>query len=167
MLEFALAAVLAIHPAPECAVTLEARDKAPRRILRLRPACPIGYSSTHAALRALLAHSGAEPQARVSLGRIVEYPWLSSLLAREASASRHWDAAAGRPVKGHENLWVAQMLRAMPEFTVLFDKWQIAAVSVEKVLIQPAAQLQLAAGAPVPAGARLPYDAILFVTLRR
>jgi hypothetical protein len=50
---------------------------------------------------------------------------------------------------------------------VLFDSWQIAAVSVEKVLIQPAAQLQLAAGAPVAAGARLPYDAILFVTLRR
>jgi len=167
MLELALATVLAIHPAPECAVTLEARDEAPRRILRLRPACPIGYSSTHAALRALLAHSGSEPQARLSLGRIVEYPWLSSLLAREASSSRHWDAAAGRPVKGHENQWVARMLRAMPEFTALFDSWQIEGVSVEKVLIKPAAQLPLAAGAPLPPNARLPYDAIVWVTLKR
>ena len=168
MLELALAAVLAIHPAPECNVTLESRDEAPHRILRLRPACPIGPSSTHAALRALLAHS--EPnatEARVSFGRIVEYPWLSSLLAREASVARGWNAATGRPVKGHENQWVAQMLRAMPEFTALFDRWQIAGVSIEKVLIKPAAQLSLPAGAPVPADARLPYDAILFVTLRR
>ena len=166
MLELALAAVLAIHPAPECAVTLEAREETPRRILRLRPACPIGYSSTHAALRALLAHADAT-EARVSLGRIVEYPWLSSLLAREASVARGWDAATGRPVKGHENQWVARMLQAMPEFTALFDSWQIEGVSVEKVLIKPAAQLPLAAGAPLPPNARLPYDAIVWVTLRR
>jgi hypothetical protein len=55
----------------------------------------------------------------------------------------------------------------MPEFTVLFDRWQIAAVSVEKVLIMPAAKLPLASGAPVSPNARLPYDAILWVTLRR
>ena len=166
MLELALAAVLAIYPAPECTVTLESREETPHRILRLRPSCPIGHSSTHAALRALLAHADAT-EARVSFGRIVEYPWLSSLLAREASVAPGWNSAAGRPVKGHENQWVAQMLRAMPEFTVLFDMWQITAVSVEKVLIKPAAQLPLAAGAPVAANARLPYDAILFVTLRR
>src|SRR6185369_6031666 len=166
MLELALATVLAVHPAPECKVALESREETPHRILRLRPECPIGYKSTHAALRALLAHAeGGE--ARVSFGRIVEYPWLSSLLAREASVSRNWDAAAGRPVKGHENQWVAQMLRAMPEFTALFDSWQIAGVSVEKVLIKPATPLPLAGGAPLPANARLPYDAILWVTLRR
>jgi hypothetical protein len=166
VIALALATVLAIHPAPECTVALESHDEVPHRILRLRPSCPIGHSSTHAALRALLAHADAT-EARVSFGRIVEYPWLSSLLAREASVSRNWNAATGRPVKGHENQWVAQMLRAMPEFTVLFDSWQLAGVSVEKVLIMPAAKLPLAAGAPVPPNARLPYDAILFVTLRR
>ena len=166
MIELALATVLATFPAPECAVTLEARDEVPHRVLRMRPACPLGPSSTHAALRALLSHVDAT-EAHLSFGRIVEYPWLSSLLAREASVARGWDFAAGRPVKGHENQWVAQMLRAMPEFTALFDKWQIAGVSVEKVLIKPAAQLPLAAGAPIPANARLPYDAILWVTLRR
>ena len=165
MLELAVATVLAIHVASECTVTLESREEEPR-ILRMRPACPIGHASTHAALRALLTYADAT-EARISFGRIVEYPWLSSLLAREASVSRNWDAAAGRPVKGHENQWVAQMLRAMPEFTALFDKWQIAGVSVEKVLIKPASQLPLAAGAPLPANARLPYDAILWVTLRR
>lgn len=166
MLELALATVLAIHPAPECTVALESSEETPHRILRLRPSCPIGYKSTHASLRALLAHAGAN-EARVSFGRIVEYPWLSSLLAREASVSRTWDAAKGRPVKGHENQWVAQRLRALPEFTVLFDSWQIGGVSVEKVLVKAAAQLELPAGAPVAADARLPYDAILWVTLKR
>ena len=165
MLELAVATVLAIHVASECTVTLESREEAPR-ILRMRPACPIGRASTHAALRALLTYAD-ETEARVSFGRIVEYPWLSSLLAREASVARGWDMVAGRPVKGHENQWVAQMLRAMPEFTALFDSWQISGVSVEKVLIKPASQLPLAAGAPLPASAQLPYDAILWVTLRR
>lgn len=167
MFEVALATVLAIHPAPECAVALESREESPRRVLRLRPSCPIGYSSTHAALQALLAHAAEGTEARLSFGRIVEYPWLSSLLAREASSSRHWDAAAGRPVRGTENQWVARMLLAMPEFTALFDSWQIAGVSVEKVLIKPAAHLPLATGAPLRPDARLPYDAILWVTLRR
>jgi len=165
MLELALATVIAVHPAPECRVLLEAREEAPHRVLRLRPSCPIGYSSTHAALQALLANAGSE--ARISFGRIVDYPWLSALLAREASVARTWDASAGRPRSGGENQWVARMLAAMPEFTALFDRWQIAGISVEKVLLKPAAELPLPEGAPLPREARLPYDAILFVTLRR
>ena len=46
-LELALATVIAIHPAPECQVQLEARQEEPHRVLRLRPSCPIGYASTH------------------------------------------------------------------------------------------------------------------------
>ena len=166
MIELALATVLAVHPAPECDVKLEAREEQPHRVLRMRPSCPIGHASTHAALRALLLHP-ADGEAHVLFGRIVEYPWLSALLAREASVSRRWDATKGRPYKGHENQWVAQMLRAMPEFTALFDSWEITGISVEKVLVKPAAQLPLPEGAPIPREARLPYDAILWVTLRR
>ena len=165
MLELALATVLAVYPAAECTVQLEAREETPHRVLRMRPSCPIGYSSTHAALKALLGH--AEREARISFGRIVDYPWLSTLLAREASAARSWDASRGRPRSGGENQWVARMLGAMPEFTALFDSWQVAGISVEKVLLKPAAQLPLAEGAPTPRDARLPYDAILWVTLRR
>ena len=165
MLELALATVIAVHPAPECQVQLETRQEEPHRVLRMRPSCPIGYASTHAALRALLGQ--AEDEARVSFGRIVDYPWLSSLLAREASVARTWDASAGKPRTGGENQWVAKMLGAMPEFTALFDRWQIAGISVEKVLLKKAGELPLAEGSPVPREARLPYDAILWVTLRR
>jgi hypothetical protein len=55
----------------------------------------------------------------------------------------------------------------MPEFTVLFDRWQITGVSVEKVLVKRAVELTLPAGAPVAPEAKLPYDAILWVTLKR
>ena len=165
MFELALATVLAIHPAAECQVLLEAREETPHRVLRMRPSCPIGYSSTHMALKALLGHASGE--ARISFGRIVDYPWLSALLAREASVARSWDASTGRPRAGGENQWVARMLGAMPEFTALFDSWQVAGISVEKVLLKPAAQLPLPEGAPLPREAKLPYDAILWVTLRR
>ena len=59
------------------------------------------------------------------------------------------------------------MLRGVPEFTVLFDRWAVASVSAEKVLTARVDELPLAAGTPLPADARLPYDALLIVGLRR
>jgi len=167
MFELAFAAVITMYPAAECAVALELREEPPHRLLRLRPGCPIGHASTHGAVRAMLQHAGDAAEARLFFGRIVEYPWLSSLLAREASSSRRWDPAAGRPMRGSDNRYVAEALRAMPEFTALFDGWRISGVAVEKVLLKPAAELPLPAGAPTPARAKLPYDAMLWVTLRR
>jgi hypothetical protein len=166
MLELLIAAAIGSYAAPECEVAFERHDES-RLVLRLRPACPIGFSSTHGAVRALLEKAGDAQELSLSFGRIERYPWLSSLLARQASSSRRWDLGAGRPVQGHENAYVATALRGMPEFGALFDRWQVAGVSVEKVLVKPAAELPLPAGAPVPARSRLPYDAILYVTLKR
>lgn len=175
MLELLIAAGIAAFPAAECNVALERMEKE-RLILSLRPACPIGYSSTQGAVRELLAHAdgAAENPAALSVdfGRIERYGWLSEMLARQASSSRRWNLAAGRPHEAegkavHENAYVAAALRGMPEFTALFGRWQIAGISIEKVLVKPAAELRLAAGAPVPPDAKLPYDAILWVTLKR
>ncbi len=166
MIELLAAAAFATHPAPECAVALERREEA-RLVLRLRPSCPLGFSSTHGAVRAILAHAGEARELCLAFGRIVEYPWLSALLARQASSSRRWDPAAGRPLEGTENAYVAAALRGMPEFTALFDSWRILGVSVEKVLRRPARELSLPAGAPLPGSALLPYDAQLWVRLAR
>ena len=171
MLELLIAAAVGGFQAPECEVAFE-RIEETRTILRLRPACPIGFSSTQAAVRQILAQSGDAAVITLSFGRIERYPWLSSLLARQASSSRRWDAAAGRPLEDrgkpvHENAYVAAALRGMPEFTALFDRWAVAGVSVEKVLVRRAAELQLPAGAPVAPDAKLPWDAIVWVTLRR
>jgi hypothetical protein len=136
-------------------------------VLRLRPACALGYGATHDAVRALLARERDAREISLSFGRIERYAWLSEMLARQASSSRRWNLAAGRPTEGHENAYVAAALRGMPEFTALFDRWQVIGLSVEKVLTRAAADLRLPAGAPVPADAKLPYDALLRVTLRR
>jgi hypothetical protein len=153
-----------LYAAPECAVRLEVRAEQP---LRLRPACPLGFSSTHGAVRALLAQAGAAREARLHFGRIVEYPWLSELLARQASASRLWNPASGEARGLSPESYVATALRGMPEFTVLFDRWDIESISVEKVLLKPAAALPMPAGFPFPPESRLPYDALLMVVLRR
>jgi hypothetical protein len=174
VLEFLITAAVVVQggfAAPECEVAFERRQET-RLVLRLRPACPIGFSSTQGAVRAILDNAGDAQELSLAFGRIERYAWLSSLLARQASSSRRWNLAAGRPYeeKGkavHENAYVAAALRGMPEFTALFDRWQIAGISVEKVLVKPAAQLPLAQGAPVPADAKLPYDAILWVFLKR
>ncbi len=166
MLEILIAAAIGGFAAPECEVAFE-RFEETRTILRVRPACPIGFTSTQTAVRQILQQAGDAAVVTLSLGRIERYPWLSDALARQASSSRRWDAAAGRPVAGHSNAYVAAALRGMPEFTVLFERWQVAGVSVEKVLWKRAAELQLPAGAPVSPRAKLPYDAILWVTLQR
>ena len=75
--------------------------------------------------------------------------------------------AAGKPLDGHENAYVAAALRGMPEFTALFERWLIAGVSVEKVLVKSASELSLPTGAPVPPDAKLPYDAIVWIALKR
>ena len=172
MLELLIAAGISAFPAPECDVGFEIREEM-QRVLRLRPACPIGYASTQGAVRAILAqadgaavHPAVHPtEVSLAFGRIERYPWLSEMLARQASSSRRWNPATGRPHDGNENAYVAAALRGMPEFTALFGRWRIAGVSVEKVLIRPADELRLAAGAPLPPGSKLPYDAILSVRL--
>lgn len=172
MLELLIAAVTATaaggYAAPECNVAFE-RSVETRTTLRLRPDCPLGRPSTQGAVRAILALAEGDgaPEVSLAFGRIERYPWLSALLARQASSSRHWNPEAGRPHAGHENAYVAAALRGMPEFTALFGRWRIAGVSVEKVLLKRAAELQLASGAPVPPESKLPYDAILWITLQR
>jgi hypothetical protein len=152
--------------APECRVGFERHEEA-RLVLRLRPSCTLGYRSTHEAVRALLAQEGDARELSLAFGRIERYPWLSSLLARQASSSRRWDPRTGKPYTGSDNAYVAAALRGMPEFTAMFDRWLIAGVSVEKVLTKAAAELPLPAGAPLPPDSKLPYDAIVWVTIRR
>ena len=165
MLGLLIAAAIAAFPAAECNVALGRIEKE-RLILSLRPACPIGYASTRGAVRELLTHADGAAVFSVDFGRIERYAWLSEMLARQASSSRRWNLAAGRPHDGHENAYVAAALRGMPEFTALFERWQIVGISIEKVLVKPAAELRLAAGAPVGPEAKLPYDAILWVRLK-
>ncbi|MEJ2173886.1 MAG: hypothetical protein P8Y76_02965 [bacterium] len=150
----------------DCAVRVEAFADAGRRpYYRLRPECELSRAATVTALEAVRASAPASREISVGFGRIVLYPWLSSLLAREASSARGWDAARGRPQQGHENAFVAGLLERSPEFGALFAERRIISVLVEKVLVRPAAELDLPAGAPFPDSALFPFDAQLWVVL--
>lgn len=139
MFQLLIAAAIGAFAAPECEVAFE-KFQETRQVLRLRPACPLGHASTQNAVRAILAQADA-PEISLAFGRIERYAWLSTLLAQQK-----------QPPRGKENAHVAAALRAMPEFIALFEGWQVAGVSVEKVLLNRDQR---------------PYDAILWVTLKR
>lgn len=150
----------------DCAVRIETFADAGRRpYYRLRPECELSRAATVTALDAVRASAPASREISLGFGRIVLYPWLSSLLAREASSAPGWDAARGQPQQGHENAFVARLLERSPEFGALFAERRIISVLVEKVLVRPAAELDLPDGAPFPDAALFPFDAQLWVVL--
>jgi hypothetical protein len=150
---------LALAAAP-CTPGVEWRNEG---VVQLVPACPPEFTPTQAGVRDAVRQAGRREQLLVGFGRIARYPWLSSLLAREASASRDWPEARSVP-EGY----VARTLLRMPEFAALFDPpWRIAGIVVKDARVKPAAELDLPQGHPLPRGFTLPYDAELFVTLTR
>jgi len=145
--------------AAACAIAIEAQQDAQ---LRLQPACPAAFTATHAAVGEALARSADRRQVTLHLGRLTGYPWLSALLARQASSSRQWSERVA------PDAYVRRALLGMPEFTALFDPpWRIEGLAVESVRLRPARELDLAQGHPVPPERLLPYDAIVSVNLVR
>jgi hypothetical protein len=171
--EFLLVAAVTAAPniearvtTPDCTVRIESRiEEGHRPFYRLRPDCALSRRSTAKAVETLQMQAPAQREISIAFGRIVDYPWLSILLAREASAAPGWDAARGRPQKEHPNVFVADLLARLPEFRALFGRRALLTVLVEKVLVAPASELDLPQGAPFPPGARLPLDAQLWVIL--
>lgn len=150
---------LALAAAP-CALEPEWRNEG---VVQLLPACPPGYTATLEGVRAALRQAGRREELVIGFGRVAQYPWLSSFLARQASSSRHWPEARATP-EGY----VTRALMGMPEFTALFDPpWRVASLVVRDVRVKPAAELDLPQGHPLPPEFLLPYDAELVVTLVR
>jgi hypothetical protein len=150
---------LALAAAP-CAVGAEWRNEG---VVQLLPACPPEFTPTLEGVRTAIRQAGKREQLLIGFGKLAQYPWLATLLARQASASRHWPEERAAP-EGY----VTRALLGMPEFTALFDPpWRIASLVVKDVRVKPAAELDLPQGHPLPPDFALPYDAELFVTLQR
>lgn len=142
--------------AAACAIAIEAQQDGS---LLLRPACPAQFGATRQAVGEALARGTGSRELTLHFGRLERYPWLSTLLARQASSSRQW----GEGVEPGD--YVRRALLGMPEFTVLVDPpWRIERLAVSDVRLRPARELDLAQGHPVPPHRLLPYDAR--VTLR-
>jgi hypothetical protein len=151
--------VIELLAAAACAIAIDAQQDGS---LLLRPACPAQFSATRAAVGDALARSASRRELTLHFGRLEAYPWLSTLLARQASSSRQW----GEGVEAND--YVRRALLGMPEFTVLVDPpWRIESLAVAGVRLKAARELDLAQGAPVPPERLLPYDAQVTLRLAR
>lgn len=152
-------AALALAATP-CVLDVEWRNEGDVAILA---ECPPAYFATREAVKTAMRQAGRREDLRIRFGRVAAHPWLSSLLARQASSSRYWPEERSAP-----EAYVTRALLSMPEFTALFDpRWRIASLVVQDVRLKPASQLDLPKGHPLPRGTMLPYDAELLVTLVR
>lgn len=132
--------------AGECTLSLEAASQT----LRLRvqhprhQSCPITVQDMQAMLTAAMAEipksAGNSHYTSLALGRLIDYPWLSSYLAQTALQDRQWNKQKGKSLSGDINAYVARILSSaevLRQFQPALGRsgYQVTAVSVEKVLV--------------------------------
>ena len=131
--------------------------------------CPVSEATFEATVHAWASGwlPGAFAPTSFSLGRAIDYPWLTVLIARGALESENWDASAGRPRAGGVNAFVAALLSneallARVNRTLSVSGYRAVGASVEKVLVDDAATVL---GDPALRGRRVPFDAQVWFTL--
>jgi hypothetical protein len=170
--------VIVSSKAGECNLSLESNEK--WHTLRLRAHNP-EYKGCHIDKDSMLSVLGAaflktEPPklegsySSLSLGRLIDYPWLSQYLAATAYRDRGWDSKKGKPVAMDINKYVSQLLfrkELMAQIETVFEKggYRIRAVAVEKVLVGgfreiPSYQGEMHSG-------QVPYDAQVWFRLEK
>lgn len=100
---------------------------------------------------------------RIFLGRLSELPEMSKELSARARQAKEWDLAAGKPVRGEVNVFVARLLLKSDVLRDLLGGMPLARVTVEKVLVPSRDMVtRWKRGAPYP-NKRVPYDCLLWV----
>ncbi len=106
----------------------------------------------------------------LSIGRLIDYPWLSQYLATTAYQDSGWDSRRGKPAVMDMNKYVANVLsgeelRTQIESPFLKGGYKVIGVMVEKVLIGSFREVPLFQGEMVPG--RVPYDAQVWIRLEK
>ena len=102
---------------------------------------------------------------RIFLGRLLELPGMSKELSSTSRQAREWNVAAGKPVRGDENVFVARLLLKNEALRELLGGLKLAHISVEKVLIPSRDMVtRWKRGASYP-NKRVPYDCLLWVEI--
>ncbi len=168
--------ILASSTVGECSLTVEVNENS--HTLRLRahhPAyrgCHIDPGSINSVLDA--AFSKAEPPklenvySSLSLGRLIDYPWICQYLATAAHRDRGWDSKKGKPVRMDINKFVAHLLfrkevMAPIEAGLEKDGYKVTGVTVEKVLVGRFQEVPFYQGKMHPGW--IPYDAQVWLRL--
>ena len=106
----------------------------------------------------------------LSIGRLIDYPWLSQYLATTAYRDRGWDSKKGKPAAVDINQYASQLL-FKNELTVQLDTvlkksgYRVTGVTVEKVLVGGFREIPFYQGEMYPG--RVPYDAQVWFRLQR
>lgn len=171
-------AIIASVPAEDCTLRLEAAENWPA--LRLRASHPNYrpcFVSKEAVIRVLLqAFSGPHPAltsrvfTSLSIGRLIDYPWLVQFLALRAAQDPGWDVATGKPATGHINRYAADVLSS-PEVLREIEAplrehgYRISGVSVEKVLVGGFDDVPLLERPKI--NGKIPFDAQVWFRLEK
>jgi len=170
--------VIASANVGECVLRVEENDR--WQSLRLRAHhpqgrdCHIDRDSMLSVLGEAFLKTGlsklAGSRPSLSIGRLIDYPWLSQYLASTAFRDKAWDAKRGKPVAMDINRYVAQLLSrrellAQLEEVVAQGGFRIIGVSVEKVLVAGFREVPLYQGAIEPG--LVPYDAVVWFRLEK
>jgi hypothetical protein len=170
--------VIAISKAGECDLSVEANDA--WHTLRLRALhpqykrCRVDEASVTRILSS--AFSGGDPAkpagsySSLSIGRLIDYPWLSQYLAITARRDAGWNPKKGKPRGMDINKYVSRLLskEGLPaRIETILEKggYRIAGVTVEKVLVGGLREVPLYRGEMHPG--RVPYDAQVWFRLER
>jgi hypothetical protein len=102
---------------------------------------------------------------RLFLGRLIELPDLSKELSSSARQAREWNLAAGKPVRGDENVFVGRLLLKSDTLRELLGGLKPARINVEKVLVPSRDMVnKWKRGAAYP-NKRVPYDCLIWVEI--
>jgi len=106
----------------------------------------------------------------LSLGRLIDYPWLSQYLAKTAYRDRVWNSKKGKPVAMGINTYVSQLLfkkELMGRMETVFEEngYKVVGVTVEKVLVGDFREVPFYQGEMYPG--QVPYDAQIWFRLEK
>ncbi len=162
----------------ECDLRVESNEK--WHTLRLRAhhpqhkGCHIDKDSMLSVLNAAFTKDDSPKRggsySSLSIGRLVDYPWLSQYLATTAYRDRGWDSRKGKPMVIDINKYVSQLLfrkELMAQIEAVFEKggYRVLGLSVEKVLVGGFLEVPFYQGEMHPA--QVPYDAQVWFRLER
>jgi len=162
----------------ECSLTVESNEK--WHTLRLRAhhpknkGCHITRDEMVLALdEAFLKTDSPKLEgsySSLSIGRMIDYPWLSKYLATTAYRDHGWDSKKGKPVAMDINKYVSQLLfrkELIAQIEGPFTKggYRIVSVTVEKVLVGGFREVPLFQGKMFPG--KVPYDAQVWFRLEK
>lgn len=106
----------------------------------------------------------------LSIGRLIDYPWLSQHLALTAHKDKRWDRRTGKPVAMDINKYVSFILSEKTvtdqiEGALAGSEHRVVSASVEKVLVGGFRNVPLYQGEMAPG--RIPYDAQVWFRLEK